>query len=187
VRSESIESTASKKIYIHTLTICASQRSNPIEPIKYTNLHKHKYYSAMSGGESQGIEGKGQERGGGAATVWAAENERDAERKREEEEAKKARDAAAATKEATTEDGQGNPTGDKDMPDAGINDHLNDVNTGWEGKDGEGAAATPAVNLNFGGSEEEDDDDGESPNKKRNRRTTRRRKSLRRRTKERRR
>jgi hypothetical protein len=61
------------KIYIHTLSICASQCSNLIEPIDYINLHKHEHYPAMSGGKSQGTEGEGRERGSGAATAGAAE------------------------------------------------------------------------------------------------------------------
>ena len=44
---------------------------------------------------------------------------------------------------------QGKSTEDTDMPDAGINNHLNEINTGGEEKEGEGMAGTPAANLNF--------------------------------------
>jgi hypothetical protein len=90
--------------------------------------------------------------------------ERDAERKREEEEAKKARDAdeAAKTADDATSAGQGDPTRDEDMPDAGINEHLNEMNNGGEG---EGTAETPAANLDFNVGT--DDGEERSPQKKR--------------------
>ncbi len=44
---------------------------------------------------------------------------------------------------------QGKSTEDTDMLDAGINNHLNEMNRGGEEKEGEGMAGTPAANLNF--------------------------------------
>ena len=69
--------------------------------------------------------------------------DRDAERKREEEEAKKAIDAEEAAKEAEVQEAatageQGKSGEDSDKPDAGINDHINDMNTGGNGNEGEG-------------------------------------------------
>ena len=85
--------------------------------------------------------------------------DRDAARKSEEEEAKMAKDSAAAAEAAKAAEGE------KEKPDERINDHLNEMNTGGAGKDGDGRTATPAANL-FDADEEEDEAEVRSPQKK---------------------
>eukprot|EP00956_Cyclotella_meneghiniana_P026377 scaffold56791_cov61-Cyclotella_meneghiniana.AAC.5 len=113
--------------------------------------------------------------------------DRDAERKREEEEAKAARDAAAeaaaaAAAAAAADEAARAAEGEKEKPDDSINEHLNEMNTGGAGKEGDGRSASPA---NLFEVDDEDDEMGErSPQKKRSKKEKKKEKKTSRKSKE---